>query len=320
MSDSELRVEVNKRLTLNWLIQGAAQHAGMTAHHLVRGELDVIDPRLLRLYDQYALINLLQYWYMDGVMIFGHPNRFWRSATKNSGHPFYNHPLLSRHGGMLALSAKKRGLERAKEKNILFFPLIFAFQASYVKSRLRAIETSHRQRLLEIAKKSTNTIWGIPMARLDGAITSGRPTIGELMPARTNGGALWRSCIVGYGGVVRRGEGLAVIARATNWQLLNKELVKGTAELICLHGLNTLDDDDCRQVLDAADWLEYEPWMLQTGGELWRHLLAVLPEGEPIAQSLMQLARLPANSLQSVMNAVIEDPGQARERLRQRNG
>ena len=38
MIDAELRGEINKRLTLNWLIQGAAQHAGMTFHHLVRDD------------------------------------------------------------------------------------------------------------------------------------------------------------------------------------------------------------------------------------------------------------------------------------------
>ena len=40
MNEQALRDQINKRLTLNWLIQGAAQHAGMTSHHLVRDELD----------------------------------------------------------------------------------------------------------------------------------------------------------------------------------------------------------------------------------------------------------------------------------------
>lgn len=320
MSDAELRDEVNKRLTLNWLIQGAAQHAGITAHHLVRDELDAIDPRLLRLYDEYALINLLQYWSLDAMMIFGPPSRFWSRAARKKDHPFFNHPLLARHGGMLASISRKRGQERAKAKGVLTLPVIFSYYTIYVRCRLQILESTQRQRLTQLAKKSVNMIWGISTARLDAELTSGRPPIGDLMPARTQAGTMWRSCIVGYGGVVRRGEELAVIARATNWQLLTKELVKGTAELICLHGLNTLDDLDYHQVLDAADWLEYEPWMLQTGGELWRRLLVVLPEDEPIAQSLMQLARLPARSLQSVMNSVIEEPERAREQLRQRKG
>jgi hypothetical protein len=49
VNDVELRDEVNKRFSLNWLIQGAAQHAGMTFHHLVRDELDALDSELVHL-------------------------------------------------------------------------------------------------------------------------------------------------------------------------------------------------------------------------------------------------------------------------------
>src|SRR3954467_5454116 len=98
MSDDGLRDEINKRLTLNWLIQGAAQHAGMTFHHLLRDELDALDPGLLRLYDQYALTNLLQYWQLEVVMLFGSPARFWSRASMDPNHPFFGHPLLSRFG------------------------------------------------------------------------------------------------------------------------------------------------------------------------------------------------------------------------------
>ena len=97
--------------------------------------------------------------------------------------------------------------------------------------------------------------------------------------------------------------------------MLTKELVKGTAELICLHGLNTLNDDAYRCVMDATERIEYEPWMLQTGGELWRRLLAVIPDGHPVANVLMNMAHLPAKSLESLVQAVIEDPQQARKIL-----
>src|SRR3954451_8004211 len=91
MSEGLLRDEINKRLTLNWLIQGAAQHAGMTLHHLVRDEINAIDPRLIRLYDQYALINLLQYWQFEGALLLGWPPRFWRRASSRKRHPFFGH-------------------------------------------------------------------------------------------------------------------------------------------------------------------------------------------------------------------------------------
>ena len=121
--------------------------------------------------------------------------------------------------------------------------------------------------------------------------------------------------MVGLGGVVWRDDSLVVMGRGTNWQLLTKELVKGTAELICLHGLNELSDDTYRQVMDATDRIEYEPWMLQTGGELWRRLLEVVPDGRPLAHVLMCMARLPGKSLESLVLAVIEQPEWARELL-----
>ena len=81
MTDGVLQDQIQKRLTLNWLIQGAAQHAGMTFHHLVRDELNALEPGLLQLYDQYALINLLQYWRAQATLVLGWPPRFWRQAA-----------------------------------------------------------------------------------------------------------------------------------------------------------------------------------------------------------------------------------------------
>jgi hypothetical protein len=314
MSADELRGEINKRLTLNWLIQGAAQHAGMTFHHLVRDELDALDPRLLLLYDQYALINLLQYWRAEGALLLGWPPRFWRRAGSDSRHPFFAHPLLSRFGGKLAAEARRRAQDRCKEKRLTRLPIFFLFQATYLISRLQALEAPHRPQLVELAKKSASTIWGIPIDRLDGAL--GKPVpFGTPIRIRNFQATIFHAAVVGLGGVVQRDDSLVVVGRGTNWQLLTKELVKGTAELICLHGLNDLSDDTYRQVVDAADRIEYEPWMLQTGGELWRRLLDVIPDGRPMANVLMCMARLTPKSLESLMLAVIEQREWARELL-----
>jgi hypothetical protein len=314
MSDDELRDEINKRLTLNWLIQGAAQHAGMTFHHLVRDELDALDPRLLLLYDQYALINLLQYWRAEAALLLGWPPRFWRRAGSDPRHPFFAHPLLSRFGGMLAAEARRRGLARCKEKRVTRLPFVFAFQVLNLVGRLQELEAPHRPKLVELAKKSASTVWGIPIDRLDAYL--GKPTpFGTPIRIRTFQAVVFSAGIVGLGGVVERDDSLVVVGRGTNWQLVTKELVKGTAELICLHGLNHLNDDTYRQVMDAADRIEYEPWMLQTGGELWRRLLEVVPGGRPMAHVLMCMARLPPKSLESLMLAVIEQPEWARELL-----
>ena len=159
---SDLQLEIQKRHTLNWLIQGAAQHAGMTFHHLVRDELNALDPRLVLLYDQYALINLLQYWQVEGAILLGWPPWFWRRATTDSSHPFYNHPLLSKYGGLLAEAGRQKGLERCKEKGLTRVPFAFSVQAQKIIQQLRTLEAPHRARLLYLAKDTAAMVWGIP--------------------------------------------------------------------------------------------------------------------------------------------------------------
>jgi hypothetical protein len=310
----DLRAQINKRLTLNWLIQGASQHAGSTLHYLVRDELNAIDPKLIPLYDQHALINLLQYWHIEGLLIMGSPGRFWRRATRSRRHPFFAHPVLSRHGGALAAAAKQRALARCKEKGVTRMPGLFAMQATFLIARLQSRESPHHRTLVALAKEAASRVWGIPVQRLDAELTGSLAFTNACKP-RSVRGAILRAAIVGYGGVMQRHDGLCVVARAINWTLLAKELVKGTAELICLHGLNTLSDETYAEVMRAADRLEYEPWMLQSGGELWRRLLAALPDDRPQADVLMHLARLPPHSLESLMLAVIERPEWARELL-----
>jgi hypothetical protein len=149
-------------------------------------------------------------------------------------------------------------------------------------------------------------VWGIPQECLDGLLTPRVILPADVPPARTGGDSLLRASIVGLGGVVRRNDQLIVVARGTNWQLLAKELVKGTAELICLHGLSQLSDDIYHRVIHVTDRIDLEAWMLQSGGELWRRLPAALPDERPIAHVLMHLARIPAGILESVLAQVIE--------------
>ena len=314
VNDVEILDEINKRFTLNWLIQGAAQHAGMTFHHLVRDGLDAIEPELVALYDQYALINLLQYWSAGAVQILGWPARFWGRAAEDPQHPFFRHPVLSRHGGALAKAARRLALDRCKEKGFWGLRSMVSLHTPNVVARLRSKEAGHAPALIELAKQAVATVWGIAPDRLEADLTT-NVAFGHLSRPRTAAGRAFQACAVGYGGVLRRGGRLVVVGRGTNWQLMAKELVKGTAELICLHGLNRLSDDTYRRVVGAADGVDFEPWMLQTGGELWRRLLTVLPGGRPVAEMLMHLARLPARSLETLMLAMLEQPPRARELL-----
>jgi hypothetical protein len=312
---SSLELEIQKRLTLNWLIQGAAQHAGMTFQHLVREELDALAPGLVRLYDQFALINLLQYWQPDVALLFGTPTRFWRRALTDKSHPFFGHPLLAKFGALLAYEARDRGLARCKEKGITRVPILFSFQALTVVERLRMKELGHHAQLTDLAKRIASTVWGIPVGRFDAKLVAKVRLPQNYPPPRTRVGAAFRAGLIGLGGVGRRGDELIVEATANNWQTLAKELVKGTAELICLHGLNSLDDPMYSRVLAVTDHIDLEPWMLQSGGELWRRLLLVLPENYPIARVLMRLALLPAAALTSLMTLVIGQHSEAAQKI-----
>jgi hypothetical protein len=145
---------------------------------------------------------------------------------------------------------------------------------------------------------------------------SGRITLrGINLPVRNFRGAMFRAGIVGYGGVVQTDDGLRVVGKGTNWQLLCKELVKGTAELVCLHGLNQLDDDTYQRVLKVTDHLDLEPWMLQSGGEFWRRILPAFPDGQSLSITLMHLAQMPPGTLESMVAEMIEHPDSAKSQL-----
>lgn len=312
MNDGALDDQVNKRLTLNWLIQGAAQHAGMTLHHLVRDDLNELNPRLVRLYDQYALMNLLQYWSVDAAILLGWPPLFWKRAQTSRRHPFFNHPLLPRYGGILAAASRARAMERCEGKGLPRSSLVRSILGGWIEFRLKRIEAPHRPRLVSLAKASASAVWGIPVEKLDAEIGQLAP-FGTPIRAQSVSERMLRAATVGLGGVARQGDSLKVMGRGVNWYLAAKELVKGSAELICMHGLTDLNDEEYRLVVDRADRLAYEPWMLQTGGELWRRLLAVAPQHFPIAELLMHMARLPPEPLHALLVSVIEQTDLARE-------
>lgn len=312
--DDDLRAQVHKRLTLNWLIQGASQHVGLTLHHFFGDELAAIDPRLPRLYDQFTLIGLLQYWRLEPTLMFGWPPRFWRRASSSPSHPFFGHRLLSKFGGELAETGRRRALVRAKEKGVTRLPLAFAVQMFATLFRIRWCERRHHRELESFARRAASWVWGIPADRLDGRISPAM-ALQPITPIKPKSARefFFLAGAVGWGCVQRDDDTLRVSAIAVNGCLLVKELVKGTAELICLHGLGGLDDDTYAQVMARADRLIFEPPMIHSGGELWRRLLAAIPPDRKPAEVLMYLARLDPHALEHVMEAVIERPEWARE-------
>ncbi len=313
-SSNYLRDEINKRLTLNLLIQGAATHTFMTSHHLVKSDLEAINPKLIGLYDKITVGSFLGYWIGDLVLFTGRPGRFW-TTTHRPDHPFHLHRFLARHGRGLADTAKRMAVDRAKQKGMSTFPGVHYGHVIGTLIRIMQAERGHLPQLQQIARQTTHSIWGIDIDRLDGTLTT-HVEFGNLMKPTTLSGKVLRQSAVGYGGVVRVGDQFHVVAKAWIWPLLSHELVKGTAELVCLHGLNRMEDEVYEQVIAAADKIEYEIWLMQAGSTLWRKLLKVLPPGSELPFVLMQMAMLAPHKLEELMFEIVESPHLATSSIR----
>jgi len=236
----ELSRQIDKRRTLNLLIQGSAAHSFLTAHHLVADELEAIRPGLTRLYDRFVIAGHLNYWSGDLPLVHGFSFWFWRRAHRPR-HPFFGHRLLAEHGGDLAGASKRYLLERGRTKSVATIPGIHYFQMVGLFLRVLWVERNISAPLEELAKRVAAQIWGIDEDRLDAQITAD-VAFGHLQTPKTLRGKLTRPAVVGYGGAERRDGRFHVVAKARCFPLLVHELCKGTAELVCLHGLNTLDD------------------------------------------------------------------------------
>lgn len=120
----------------------------------------------------------------------------------------------------------------------------------------------------------------------------------------------------GWSGVERRGDELIVIAKAIFWPMLVHELIKGTMELICLHGLNDLPESEFEKVMDYTEHVEYEVPMMQIGPEIYRRFVSVLPSGLSLAQCVMKIAQLDPIDLEEFMFEMVEAPNRATDMLR----
>jgi len=175
----------------------------------------------------------------------------------------------------------------------------------------RVFEAVNKRVLEDLAVQVTTQIWGMEASQVDAQITS-TPEFGNIRVPETKAGRKLRSAMVAWGGVEHLGDGkLQVVGRSKYWCLLIHELSKGAVDLISLHGLNDLDAETYSLVMLAADKIEFEIWMMQSGLELYRLFLQVLPVGFPIAEALMHVAKMPADVHQQFTINVIEEPNRA---------
>jgi hypothetical protein len=191
-----LQLEIQKRHTLNWLIQGASEHAGMTFHHFIRDELNALDGKFVRLYDELALVGLLQYWRGVAALMVGSPRKYWNQVSTNEEHPFFGHPLLSRYGGMLAEETRRRCLARCKEKRVPRFPVAMSFRVISLIKRIRKLEAPHQEALIKLARNAASTVWGMPENRLHGELVESIKLEDDILPADSSGGQALRTGVV----------------------------------------------------------------------------------------------------------------------------
>lgn len=322
VSDGELRQLVNKRLTLNLLIQGIAAHASLTAHHIdidgaeIRQGLTDINPGIIRHYDRVQVYGTLQLWGLEARMAYGNPTAVWRNIS-HPDNPFHGHVLLERYGALLAEATRLDAKARARARDLSLYPIIGAAFGWLSIMRIYWIERGNRKTLERLGRRAAHIITGLPEDRMQSELISifDDVEIGEVNASNSLRTRLLKNSMVGYSNVFRSGDRLKVRARAWLWPFLIHELVKGAAELVCLHGLNSLDSETYKKVIETTDRLENEPPMLQVGPALWRLFLAAAPRDRAIENTLMNVSRLEPLHLEDLMLDVIEQPERARFRL-----
>lgn len=311
---TELKKQINKRLTLNLLIQGAAAHTFTTASHLVKDDLEQLSPGLTELYDRFAISGQLNYCIGDNALMFGRPNKFWGMSWIPQK-PFRKHRLMAKYGNRLAVESTRYLKKMGRSKRLSTWRFFHWCQFIGLMSKVTMIEKGKQKQLEEIAVKAISEMWQIPIEKLDGKITA-NVAFGNLQTPRTMLGRFCRTGVIGYGGVERREGKFSVVARAWVFPILIHELVKGTVELICLHGLNHLDEETYQAVVDEADQLEYEAWLLQAGPEMWRKFIAAAPRTTPLSRTIMQVAKLEPDALDDLMVTVIDEPNRATDTMK----
>jgi hypothetical protein len=287
-------------------------HAAFTAHHHVRDELESLRWGLTRFYDM--LITSLQINMSLGepVIFYGLPSTFW-SRTGRCHHPCYRFPLLRKHGAELSRSEIKYTKALAWKRRLFpVVPVLHSYRLLWHMCRSMLNEVGIKKRLTELIPIAVSRLWGIEQHRVNPSIQFFNLGFGHIRPPRTAVGNLYSSGIISYGGVVRKEDQFEVRAKGMNFPLVLSESIRGTAELICLHGLCDLDESTYRRVTDETDIFDHEIWLFQTGPELWRRLLKVLPPDRSTAEMLMHIARLDPEFIEDLMMAVVEDPDHAR--------
>jgi hypothetical protein len=297
------------------MIQGAATHAFLTSHHLAADQLDEIDERLVPLYDEMMARTNFGYWTGPIPSIFESDMEHWENI-KHQPNRFSHWPYMTTFGHQLAVSAKQYIEDRCDGLKIdAHNGNLNDYLVGKLFDRAQRWEYDHIERLEAIGARTCAAIYDIPLDLLNPKITSS-PRWGNIRQPKTYLGEWLVEIMIGWGGLQRRNGRMEVVAKAIVWPMMLHELVKGSVELICLHGLKNLSDDDFELVMAETEQVEFEIPMLQVGGEFFRRFLAVIPREIPLAECIMHVSLMPAQRLESFFFSMMRSPNQATEMIR----
>jgi len=176
------------------------------------------------------------------------------------------------------------------------------------------LEQGDRLRLAELAKQACEKIVGTPQNLMNATITK-TPAWGTVRTPQTRRGRIIQNAMVGWGGVDRIGGELQVVAKAIVWPLLLHELVKGSMELICLHGMTDMPTKDFDVVMDYTEHLEYEVPMIQMGPVFYTRFLNVIPTELAFADCVMAVSMMEPIAQEEFWFDMIEAPTTAQRTL-----
>jgi len=111
-----------------------------------------------------------------------------------------------------------------------------------------------------------------------------------------------------------------VIARAMIFPQLIHELVKGAMEILTINALSKLDPETQKHVIEHGDNFFDEQRHMQVGPALWKKFLKAaskLPKNIKIHQVVATLSDLEPDTLHETIIAIIKDPENAAEILKQ---
>jgi len=105
-----------------------------------------------------------------------------------------------------------------------------------------------------------------------------------------------------------------VVASGICLPILCQELFKGVMEMLSVHGINqNLSKEELYTVLNHADKLEDEPWLITVGPALWRKFLEVMPHEISLSEMMMKFNQETPDRVNKIIRAVIQNPDAARK-------